>query len=68
MTERFAVARAIGNGRGLWKDAAPALDGALYQAALAPGLSAHTRAALAQAGSRQEWNAFLLASPEFNYR
>ncbi|HEV2540146.1 MAG TPA: DUF1800 domain-containing protein [Frateuria sp.] len=70
MTERFAVARAIGNGRGLWKDAqaVPALDGPLYQAVLAPRLSARTRAALAQAGSRQEWNAFLLASPEFNYR
>jgi uncharacterized protein (DUF1800 family) len=70
MAERFAVARAIGNGRGLWTDAraAPALNGPLYQATLAPGLSARTRAALAQAGSRQEWNAFLLASPEFNYR
>jgi uncharacterized protein (DUF1800 family) len=69
MTERFAVARAIGNGRGLWTDAGgPALDGALFQAVLAPKLSARTRAALAQAGSRQEWNAFLLASPEFNYR
>lgn len=68
MTERFAVARAIGSGRELWADGAPALDGPLYQAVLAPRLSARTRAALAQAGSRQEWNAFLLASPEFNYR
>ena len=70
MAERFAVARAIGNGRGLWTVAGgpPALDGALYQAVLAPQLSQRTRATLVQAGSRQEWNAFLLASPEFNYR
>lgn len=70
MTERFAVARAIGSGRALWPQAGgpPRLDGPLYQATLGPSLSARTRAALAQAGSPQEWNAFLLASPEFNYR
>ena len=29
---------------------------------------ATSREALAKARSQQEWNAFLLASPDFNYR
>lgn len=33
-----------------------------------PYLSARTAATLEQSGSQQEWNALLLASPEFNYR
>ncbi|WP_434213435.1 DUF1800 domain-containing protein [[Pseudomonas] boreopolis] len=78
MAKRFEIARAIGSG-----DArlfTPVQDGVgqrggfpmpasrLYYAAIEPGLSGSTRAALAKARSQQEWNAFLLASPEFNYR
>ena len=70
MTERFAVARAIGSGRGLWTSQAdpPALKGELYRTTVAPLLSARTRGALDQARSAAEWNGFLLASPEFNHR
>jgi uncharacterized protein (DUF1800 family) len=75
MSRRFETARAIGsnyanvlecvdNPRG----DTPKLDNALFAAQLEPYLSAATRDALAQAKSPREWNAFLLASPEWNYR
>ena len=40
----------------------------LFYSLLEPRLSANTRRALDQAASQQEWNTFLLSSPEFNYR
>jgi uncharacterized protein (DUF1800 family) len=77
MSRRFEIARAIGSGNaGLFdaEDAGatassgfPQLSGRLYYEALEPFLSANTRTALARANSQQEWNTFLLASPDFNY-
>jgi hypothetical protein len=46
----------------------PALNGPLYEETIAPWLSPATQAALAKANSPQEWNTFLLSSPDFNYR
>jgi len=43
-------------------------DSAVFRASLAPQLSAATRKALAQARSPQEWNTYLLSSPDFNER
>jgi uncharacterized protein (DUF1800 family) len=80
MAARFAVARAIGSGRNrlfvdddrstgnLGRPAAPAMDSPLYRRAIAPYLSIATRAALGKAASAQEWNTYLLSSPDFNYR
>ena len=80
MAARFAVARAIGSGRSrLFTDdtsisgntrrpALPAMDSPLYRAAIEPYLSDATRAALGKASSPQEWNTYLLSSPDFNYR
>jgi uncharacterized protein (DUF1800 family) len=80
MAARFAVARAIGSGRNrlFMNDASaagdtarptvPAMDAPLYRRAIAPYLSAATRAALGKAASPQEWNTYLLSSPDFNYR
>ncbi len=81
MTTRFEIARAIGaNGAVLFR--APDADGAAplekpafpqladsrtVQASL-PGLSPDTRDALSQARSPQDWNTFLLASPELMHR
>jgi uncharacterized protein (DUF1800 family) len=45
----------------------PQLAGRLYYADLEATLSAGTRTALERATSQQEWNTFLLSSPEFNY-
>jgi hypothetical protein len=45
----------------------PQLAGRLYYADLEATLSAGTRSALERATSQQEWNTFLLSSPEFNY-
>jgi hypothetical protein len=80
MSRRFEIARAIGSGNvHLFdpEDSAtttpsaafkfPQLSNPLYYEAIEPFLAANTRAALDQAGSPQEWNAFLLASPEMNY-
>ena len=80
MSRRFEIARAIGSGNvhlfdpeggaATTPSAAfkfPQLSNPLYYEAIEPFLAAHTRAALDQAGSPQEWNAFLLASPEMNY-
>lgn len=78
MTVRFEVARAIGSGSaGLFRSegptpqevpAFPQLANALYYQALQHNLGSSTRAALAQAGSPQEWATFLLSSPEMMRR
>jgi uncharacterized protein (DUF1800 family) len=78
MTTRFEIAKAIGSGSaGLFKTdgpqplerpAFPQLSNALYFQSLQPTLSPATRQALDQAGSPQEWNTFLLASPEMMNR
>jgi uncharacterized protein (DUF1800 family) len=77
MSRRFEIARAIGSGNaGLFDAEAgaaasatgfPQLSNRLYFEAVEPFLNAGTRAALAKANSQQEWNTFLLASPDFNY-
>jgi len=77
MSRRFEIARAIGSGNaGLFdpEDASaptsagfPQLSGRLYFEALEPFLASNTRSALARANSQQEWNTFLLSSPDFNY-
>jgi uncharacterized protein (DUF1800 family) len=76
METRFEIAKAIGAGNaGLFRaDGAqpqaperpplPLLATPLFYRAIEGTLGAPTRAALAQAGSPQEWNAFLLSSPE----
>jgi uncharacterized protein (DUF1800 family) len=78
LSTRFELARAIGSGpAALFKAEtaeAPGMprpklaEGTLYQRSLQALLSPGTRAALAQAGTPQEWNALLLSSPEFMYR
>jgi uncharacterized protein (DUF1800 family) len=77
MSRRFEIARAIGGGNVHLFDAEaggappatgfPQLSNRLYYEAIEPFLAASTRAALAKASSPQEWNAFMLASPEMNY-
>ncbi|CAM3636626.1 DUF1800 domain-containing protein [Roseateles saccharophilus] len=77
MTTRFEIARAIGSGSaGLFKiegekqdrPAFPQLANPLYYDGIAPRLAAATKQALGQAASPQEWNTFLLASPELMNR
>ncbi|MGF6115823.1 uncharacterized protein (DUF1800 family) [Janthinobacterium lividum] len=78
MTTRFDIARTIGSGSaGLFKTdgpqpqekvAFPQLASALYYQSLQPALSPATRLALEQAASPQEWNTFLLSSPEMMHR
>ncbi len=78
MATRFEIARAIGSGSaGLFKTdgpqpvekpAFPQLANALYYRAIEATLSPATKNALAEANSPQEWNAFLLSSPEFMSR
>ena len=78
MTTRFEIARAIGSGAaGLFKADGPApaerpafpqLANALYYRSLEHSLSVKTREALDKATSPQEWNVFLLSSPDFMYR
>ena len=78
MTTRFDIARTIGSGSaGLFKTdgpqpqekvAFPQLASALYFQSLQATLSPATRQALEQAASPQEWNTFLLASPEMMHR
>jgi uncharacterized protein (DUF1800 family) len=77
MSRRFEIARAIGAGNaGLFdpEDGSPAtaagfpqLSNRLYFEAVEPFLAARTKDALARANSQQEWNTFLLSSPEFGY-
>lgn len=78
ISRRFEIARNIGSGNGgLFdpEDGTPAtisgfpqLSARLYFSAVEPFLSANARTALDHAGSQLEWNTFLLASPDFNYR
>jgi uncharacterized protein (DUF1800 family) len=78
ISRRFEIARSIGSGSGgLFdpEDGTPAttsgfpqLSTRLYFSAVEPFLSANARTALDHAGSQLEWNTFLLASPDFNYR
>lgn len=77
MAKRFEIARAIGTGNnqlftppGSTARGAgfPMLTTRLYYDAIEPYLSAATRDALAKATSQQEWNTFLLSSPDLNYR
>jgi uncharacterized protein (DUF1800 family) len=77
MSRRFEIARAIGTGNVHLFDPEdggtsiatgfPQLSNRLYYEAIEPFLAANTRSALGQANSPQEWNTFLLASPEMNY-
>ncbi len=77
MSRRFEIARAIGGGNaglfnpedGTAAGAAgfPQLSNRLYFEALEPFLAARTKDALNRANSQQEWNTFLLSSPEFTY-
>ena len=77
LAKRFDIARAIGNGNNLLFTPAgstargagfPLLTTRLYYDAIEPYLSAATHDALTKADSQQEWNSFLLASPDLNYR
>jgi hypothetical protein len=77
MSRRFEIARAIGTGNVHLFDAEnggvstatgfPLLSNRLYYEAIEPYLASGTRRALDQATSPQEWNTFLLASPDMNY-
>jgi uncharacterized protein (DUF1800 family) len=77
ISHRFEIARAIGSGNaGLFDpedgtsattSGFPQLSNRLYFEALEPFLAAPTRDALNRANSQQEWNTFLLSSPDFNY-
>ena len=78
MVTRFDIAKAIGSGSaGLFKidgpqgpdrPAFPQLSNAVYFQSLQKSLSPATRQALDQASSQQEWNTFLLSSPEMMRR
>ncbi|MBA3506269.1 MAG: DUF1800 domain-containing protein [Betaproteobacteria bacterium] len=78
MMTRFEIAKAIGSGSaGLFKTvgpdpveraAFPQVANALYYQAIESRLAPATLDALDQAKSPQEWNTFLLASPEFMTR
>jgi uncharacterized protein (DUF1800 family) len=77
MAKRFEIARAIGTGdnhlfmpEGTTAPGAgfPMLGTGLYYEVIDPYLADTTRKALAKAISQQEWNTFLLSSPDFNYR
>ena len=77
VSRRFEIARQIGSGNaGLFNpeeggaaQAAgfPQLSNRLYFEAVEPFLAARTKDALSRANSQQEWNTFLLSSPEFGY-
>ncbi|WP_449640778.1 DUF1800 domain-containing protein [Pseudomonas sp.] len=77
LSKRFEIARIIGRGdnrlftpEGSPKQGVgfPMITTRLFYDAFAPNLSAATKTALDQAGSQQEWNLFLLSSPDFNSR
>jgi uncharacterized protein (DUF1800 family) len=73
MSARFELARAMGQGDvrrfgGVAMPQMPQLSGTLFVQAIKPWLSSTTLAALDQARSPAEWNAYLLAAPESNYR
>lgn len=80
MTARFDVAQTMGgpmpallqsddaNASMPRKESMPTLNTAFFQTAIAPRLSANTRAALAGAQTPKEWNGVWLAAPEFMMR
>jgi hypothetical protein len=78
MSRRFEIARTIGygsaglfdpeNGGAATAVGFPLLTNPVYYAVFAPSLSAQTRDTLQRARSQQEWNLYLLSSPEFNFR
>jgi uncharacterized protein (DUF1800 family) len=78
LSRRFEIARNIASGNaGLFEpeDGTPStltgfprLASRLYFELLEPSLSPTTRQAFERAASQQEWNTYLLASPEFNHR
>jgi len=78
ISRRFEIARAVSGGNsGLFEpeDGSPAnatgfpqLSSRVYFATVEPFLSVNARNALDRASSQLEWNTFLLASPDFNYR
>jgi uncharacterized protein (DUF1800 family) len=78
LSRRFDIAHAIAAGNaGLFdpEDGSaadgggfPRLSSRLFFAAIEPHLGERTRTALDHAGSQQEWNTLLLASPDANYR
>jgi uncharacterized protein (DUF1800 family) len=69
---RFEIARAVGyrseGPQPAERPAFPQLSNALYHESLQKTLGGPTREALDKAGSPQEWNMLLLASPEFMNR
>ncbi len=77
MSRRFEIARAIGTGNVHLFDSEdggppsaagfPQLSNRAFYEAIEPFLAPNTRTALGKATSPQEWNTFLLASPEMNY-
>ena len=77
ISRRFEIARSIGSGNaglfdaeegsGGYASGFPQLSGRLYYEAIEPFLTANTRTALSRSNSQQEWNTFLLCSPDFNY-
>jgi uncharacterized protein (DUF1800 family) len=78
LSRRFEIARSIGSGTNRLFDlddggkrlrpGFPQLASRTYYDAVEPFLGTKTREGLAKAISVQEWNTFLLASPDFNYR
>jgi uncharacterized protein (DUF1800 family) len=78
MTARFEIARAIGSGTpALFRGEAdapaerppmPVLANVVWDRSTRDRVAPATRRALEQAASPQEWNAFLLSSPEFMRR
>jgi uncharacterized protein (DUF1800 family) len=77
MSRRFEIARNIGAGNAALfapEDSSvtgtvgfPQLSNRLYFEAVEPFLAARTKDALSRANSQQEWNTFLLSSPDFSY-
>jgi hypothetical protein len=62
------VAAPVGNAHGpLPPSGFPQLSNRLYFEAVEPFLLPKTREALNRANSQQEWNTFLLSSPDFSY-
>jgi hypothetical protein len=78
MSKRFEIARAIGGGgAGLFDSedgtppmafGFPMLSNRLFYDAIDNAISAPVKQTLDKATSQAEWNAFLLASPDFMYR